>query len=86
MKNSKFKSYKYLTSLLAGIIVLLNTVGSVFGFGVDEMAITSISVAVLGVLVILGVVNKDTPETEDTEVNTDNTADKEESGEDKTAE
>ncbi|MBQ0017545.1 MAG: hypothetical protein KBT30_02820 [Clostridiales bacterium] len=58
MKN-KFRSYKFWISLLAGVIVLINTLGTVFGFIVNELAITSIATAVLGILVILGFVKND---------------------------
>ena len=55
----KFKSYTFWISLLGAVIILINTLGSVFGFAVDELAITSIVTAVLGIFVTLGLVKKD---------------------------
>ncbi len=55
----KFKSYTFWISLLGAVIILINTLGSVFGFAVDELTITSIVTAVLGIFVTLGLVKKD---------------------------
>ena len=52
------KNYKFWLAVLASVIVLINTLGAVFGFSVDEVAITSIATAVLGIFVALGFVNK----------------------------
>lgn len=59
MKN-KFKSYTFWLALIGAVIILINTLGTTFGFGVNEVAITSIATAVLGIFVTLGVVKKDT--------------------------
>lgn len=58
MKN-KFKSYTFWLALVGAVIILINTLGTTFGFGVDEVAITSIATAVLGIFVTLGIVHKD---------------------------
>ena len=58
MKN-KFKSYTFWLALVGAVIILINTLGTTFGFGVDEVAITSIATAVLGIFVTLGIVRKD---------------------------
>lgn len=58
--KDKFKSYKFWIGVIAAVIVLINTLGAVFKFSVNEVAITSIATAVLGVLVMLGFVKKDT--------------------------
>lgn len=55
----KFNNYKFWISLLAGIIVLISTLGTVFNFSVNEVAITSIGTAVLGIFVTLGLVKKE---------------------------
>lgn len=58
MKN-KFKSYTFWLALIGAIIILINTLGTTFGFSVNDVAITSIATAVLGIFVTLGVVHKD---------------------------
>ena len=57
MKNN-FKNYKFWLAVLAAVIVLINALGAVFNFSVNEVAITSIATAVLGVFVALGLVSK----------------------------
>lgn len=66
--KEKFKSYKFWISVLAGVIVLINTLGAVFKFSVNEVAITSIATAVLGLLVILGIVKKEEKSTKDEQI------------------
>ena len=61
MKNN-FKNYKFWLAVLAAVIVLINALGAVFNFSVNEVAITSIATAVLGVFVALGLVNKNSKE------------------------
>ena len=70
MKNN-LKNYKFWLAVLASVIVLINTLGAVFGFSVDEVAITSIATAVLGIFVAIGFVNK-TEEQNQTEQNVKN--------------
>lgn len=61
----KFNSYTFWISLLGAVIILINTLGSIFNFAVDEIAITSVVTAVLGILVTLGLVKKDKSNTEE---------------------
>ena len=80
--KEKLKSYKFWISVLAGVIVLINTIGAVFKFSVNEVAITSIATAVLGLLVILGVVKKEDKTDEDNKQVEDKTSKIEQSFED----
>lgn len=61
----KFNSYTFWISLLGAVIILINTLGSIFNFAVDEIAITSVVTAVLGIFVTLGLVKKDKSKTEE---------------------
>lgn len=65
-------------SLFAAVIVLINALGSTFGFAVNEIAITSIFTAVLGVFVTLGLIKK---ENKENEKSTQNKTDDKTSGE-----
>ena len=60
----KLNNYKFWMSLFAAVIVLINALGSTFGFAVNETAITSIFTAVLGVFVTLGLIKKENKENE----------------------
>lgn len=60
----KLNNYKFWMSLFAAVIVLINALGSTFGFAVNEIAITSIFTAVLGVFVTLGLIKKENKENE----------------------
>ena len=55
MKN-KIKSYGFWTALAGAVVVLVNALGQVFGFSVDNEIITNVIMSIAGVLVVLGVV------------------------------
>ena len=55
MKN-KIKSYGFWTALAGAVVVLVNALGQMFGFSVDNEIITNVIMAIAGVLVVLGVV------------------------------
>ena len=55
MKN-KIKSYGFWTALAGAVVVLVNVLGQMFGFSVDNEIITNVIMAIAGVLVVLGVV------------------------------
>lgn len=56
MKN-KFRSYGFWTALAGAVVVLLNALGQAFGFSVDDEIVTSIIMAIAGLLVVFGVVS-----------------------------
>ena len=55
MKN-KIKSYGFWTALAGAVVVLVNALGQMFGFSVDNEIITNVIMAIAGLLVVLGVV------------------------------
>ena len=55
--KDKIKSYSFWTALSASIILLVNSIGNLFGFKIEETLISNIVMSVCGVLVVLGVVN-----------------------------
>ena len=55
MKN-KIKSYGFWTALAGAVVVLVNALGQMFGFSVDNEIITNVIMAIAGVLVVLGMV------------------------------
>lgn len=70
--KDKFKNYSFWISVTGAVILLLNNLGKVFGFSVNNEAIYSIVDGVCGVLVVFGVLTmnktkKDTQQTENTE-------------------
>ena len=56
MKN-KFRSYGFWTALAGSVVILLNALGSAFGFSIDNKLVTDIIMSIAGVLVVLGVVS-----------------------------
>lgn len=64
MKN-KFSSYGFWTALAGATVVLLNALGSAFGFAVEEKLVTDIIMAIAGVLVVFGVVSMPKGESKD---------------------
>ena len=70
--KDKFKNYSFWISVTGAVILLLNNLGKVFGFSVNNEAIYSIVDGVCGVLVVFGVLTinktkKDTQQIENTE-------------------
>ncbi|MFK4167694.1 phage holin [Paenibacillus lautus] len=60
MKNSKWRNYGMWTSLVAAALLILSAAGKVFGFEISEELstnITGLAVAILGLLVILGIIS-----------------------------
>lgn len=55
MKN-KIKSYGFWTALAGAVVMLVNALGQMFGFSVDNEIITNVIMAIAGVLIVLGVV------------------------------
>lgn len=54
----KFFNYKFLMTVLASIIVLLQVLISVFKVNINIEAVVSVSIALVGVMVTLGIVKK----------------------------
>ena len=55
MKN-KIRSYGFWTALAGALVVLINAIGKCFGFSVQEELVSNIVMAVVGILVVFGVV------------------------------
>ena len=74
MKN--YKSFGFWTALAGAVTVLVNALGSCFGFSVDNQIVTDVIMSVAGVLVVLGIVTmpkKDKNSTEETKEETETT-------------
>lgn len=54
----KFLNYKTLMTVLASIVVLLQVLISVFKLNINIEAVISVSIALIGVMVTLGIVKK----------------------------
>lgn len=57
---SKWRNYGMWTSLVAAVLLILSAAGKVFGFEISEELstnITGLAVAILGLLVILGIIS-----------------------------
>lgn len=63
--KGKFKNYSFWMSVAGAVVLLLNNLGKVFGFSVDNEAFCSIVDGVCGVLVVFGVLTMK-PKTEST--------------------
>lgn len=50
------KSYSFWTALAGALVILVNSLGAVFGFQIEEKLISDIVMAVAGVLVAFGMV------------------------------
>lgn len=60
--KEKFKSYSFWMSVSAGVVLVINNIGKVFGFSISNEVVTEIVDSVCGVLILFGVLsmnNKD---------------------------
>ena len=61
--KEKFKSYTFWVALCSAIIILVQSVAELFGVQVKTTLLENIIMSVCGVLVVLGIVTKDTSKT-----------------------
>ena len=54
--KSPVKSYSFWTALAGALVILVNALGNIFGFKIEEKLISDIVMAVAGVLVAFGIV------------------------------
>lgn len=60
--KTRIKSYSFWTGLSAAVILLLNSLGNMFGFAIEDKLVSNIIMSICGVLVVFGVVNAPTKE------------------------
>ena len=85
MKN-KIKSYTFWIGLSGAVVILVQSIGKLFGLNIEGSLIENVIMSICGVLVVLGIVTKPenttdtTPQDEQVEQNDENdvNSDKEE--------
>ncbi len=55
----KIKTYAFWVALSGSIVILVESVAKLFGFSIDSSTIENVIMAICGVLVVLGIVTKD---------------------------
>ena len=55
----RMKHYNFWVALTMAVIVLLNTLKDIFHFELDDKVVNDITMAILGIMVVLGFVKKD---------------------------
>ncbi len=68
----RMKHYNFWVALSMAVIILLNTLSKAFNFNINDAIINDIIMAILGILVVLGFVQKDNYDFVDTSKNADN--------------
>ncbi len=66
-----FKSYTFWISIAGAVILIIQNVGSVFGFAIDEEVFMNIVNSVCGFLVVLGIINNPKKAADETDEETD---------------
>ena len=62
---NKFKTYAFWLALSSAVVILIQSVGKLFGFEIDSVLIENVVMSICGVLVVLGIITKtDTQEKE----------------------
>ena len=57
--KERMKHYNFWVALTMAVIILLNTLQDAFGINIDDKVINDIIMAILGIMVVLGFVQKD---------------------------
>ena len=60
----RFKTYAFWVALSGAIVILVQSLGKLFGFQIESSIIENVIMSICGVLVVLGIVTK-TPEEQD---------------------
>ena len=55
---NKFKTYAFWLALSSAIVILVQSVGKLFGFEIESSLIENVIMSICGVLVVLGIVTK----------------------------
>ena len=63
--KDKIKSYGFWTAFAGALVILLNALGEIFGFSFNDQKVSALVMAIAGVLVVFGVVNMPSEETDD---------------------
>ena len=54
----KFKTYAFWVALGSAIVILIQSLGKLFGFEIESSLIENVIMSICGVLVVLGIVTK----------------------------
>lgn len=58
----KFKTYAFWVALSSAIVILIQSLGKLFGFEIESSLIENVIMSICGVLVVLGIVTKSSDE------------------------
>ena len=81
--KERMKHYNFWVALTMAVIILLNTLQDAFGINIDDKVVNDIIMAILGIMVVLGFVQKDnydfvdTSKDKENDTSLDNTTDSE---------
>ena len=55
---SRFKTYAFWLALSSAVVILVQSLGKLFGFEIESSTIENVIMSICGVLVVLGIVTK----------------------------
>ena len=55
---NKFKTYAFWLALSSAVVILVQSIGKLFGFEIESSTIENVIMSICGVLVVLGIVSK----------------------------
>ena len=62
---SRFKKYSFWVALMSAVVLLVESLSSVFGFDFNKTIFENVFLSVCGILVVLGIIVNDKKETKD---------------------
>ncbi len=73
MKNffNKFKTYSFWVSLSSAVVLLINSIGRIFGFTIENQLVEDLILSFAGVLLVLGIVTMNSGNKDDGEDDND---------------
>lgn len=54
--NNRFKTYAFWVALSSAVVVLVQSLGKLFGFEIESSVVENVIMSICGVLIVLGIV------------------------------
>lgn len=72
----KFKTYAFWVALSSAIVILMQSLGKLFGFEIESVLVENVIMSICGILVVLGIVTKSTDTDDSSQNDSENLNDK----------
>lgn len=63
--NNRFKTYAFWVALSSAVVVLVQSMGKLFGFEIESSVVENVIMSICGVLIVLGIVTNNDSDGDD---------------------